>query len=65
MLFEHMSATSAAYLTGAVDRKVYARQMRVWTGMVFRERALAGLIRWGWQVSPPDLLRSLANLARF
>ncbi len=64
MLFEHMSATRAAYLTGAVDRKVYARQMGVWTGMVLRERALANFIRCGWHVSPRDLFRSVADLAR-
>jgi glycosyltransferase involved in cell wall biosynthesis len=64
MLFEHMSATRAAYLSGAVDRKTYSEQMRVWTGMYRRERVpIIDFLRSGWRVSRSDLPECLRKLA--
>ena len=64
MLFEHMSATRKAYLSGSVERSTYAEQMRVWTDMRKRERAaVKDIIKWGWRISRPDLPACLAKVA--
>jgi glycosyltransferase involved in cell wall biosynthesis len=64
MLFEHMSATRAAFLSGAVDRRTYSEQMRVWTGMYRRERVpIMDFVRSGWRVSRSDLPECLCKLA--
>ena len=65
MLFEHMSATRTAYLSGAVDRALYAKQMRVWTGMYRHERvSIAKFVKHGWKISRSDLFKSLPELAK-
>ena len=64
MLFEHMSATRTAFLSGAVERAVYSEQMSVWTGMYRRERvAIADFVKWGWRISRSDLFGSVCKLA--
>lgn len=64
MLFEHMSATRSAYLSGAVDRPTYAKQMRVWSDMRKRERAaVVDIIKWGWRISRSDLPACVSKLA--
>jgi len=64
MLFEHMSATRTALLSGMVDRETYLEQMRVWTNMYRCEKVrLPDFVKWGWKVSRSDLPACLSNLA--
>jgi glycosyltransferase involved in cell wall biosynthesis len=64
LLFEHMSATRTAFLSGAVDRATYSEQMRVWAGMYRRERVtVTDFVKWGWKISLSDLPACLFKLA--
>lgn len=65
MLFEHMSATRTAYLSGTVDRHTYSAQMRVWVDMFRRERvSISEFVNWGWKISRPDLPSCLRAVVR-
>jgi glycosyltransferase involved in cell wall biosynthesis len=64
MLFEHMSATRRGYLSGAVDNKLYAQRMKIWTDMFRRDKvSISEFVRHGWKISKPELFESLLQLA--